>query len=268
MYPPTRNLNWVMPAEGVMVAIIVVGGVAPSSAPPLPSNPVLTVAADGGLDVAVALAIEVDLVVGDLDSVDPAGLAEARERGMEVRRFAAAKNHTDLELAIDAALEVEPSELVIVGGGGGRLDHLIGVLAALAGAAGRGANVTGYVGTDLIWLVGAEVCLDITAPPGTTLSLMPLGGPATVRRAIGLRWPLSGVMLSPWEALGVSNLTESPEVSIEVSDGVVAVIAPGPETPARTHRPPLVTGLVGTSPPVGCFRTTRPPSSPQPGEPR
>ena len=59
MYPPTRNLNWVMPAEGVMVAIIVVGGVAPSSAPPLPSNPVLTVAADGGLDVAVALAIEV-----------------------------------------------------------------------------------------------------------------------------------------------------------------------------------------------------------------
>lgn len=187
---------------------------------------------------------------------------------MEVRRFAAAKNHTDLELAIDAALEVEPSELVIVGGGGGRLDHLIGVLAALAGAAGRGANVTGYVGTDLIWLVGAEVCLDITAPPGTTLSLMPLGGPATVRRAIGLRWPLSGVMLSPWEALGVSNLTESPEVSIEVSDGVVAVIAPGPETPARTHRPPLVTGLVGTSHPVGCFRTTRPPSSPQPGEPR
>ena len=89
-----------------MVAIIVVGGVAPSSAPPLPSNPVLTVAADGGLDVAVALAIEVDLVVGDLDSVDPAGLAEARERGVEVRRFAAAKNHTDLELAIDAALEV------------------------------------------------------------------------------------------------------------------------------------------------------------------
>ena len=81
------------------------------------------IAADSGLTVALALGLSVDLVVGDLDSVEPRALARARAAGVEIEQHPAAKNHTDLALAMDAAVTRGATRIVVVGGHGGRLDH-------------------------------------------------------------------------------------------------------------------------------------------------
>ena len=222
-----------------MVAVIYVGGMGPSALPTLPDNPVVRIAADGGLDLAVALGADVDIVVGDLDSVSPQALAAARARGVEVRTSPGDKDQTDLELAIACAEQFGASRLVVIGGGGGRLDHLLGVLAALAGAALRGMDVVAHPGEDLLRFVTPGVRLDLPVQPGQTVSLVPVGGPATGVRAAGLTWPLTDATLDPFEAIGVSNRATTSMVTVEIAAGVVAVILPGPESESTTDSVPL-----------------------------
>ena len=73
------------------------------------------------------------------------------------------------------------------------------------------------------------------------LSLVALGGPARVARTTGLRWPLVDRELPALAGLGVSNVVEDTPASVELTDGVVAVVvphepAPGPSTPQSTDR--------------------------------
>ncbi len=64
----------------------------------------VVIAADSGLGHALALGCAVDLVVGDLDSVDPDDARRARRpAGAVVEQHPADKDATDLELALDAA---------------------------------------------------------------------------------------------------------------------------------------------------------------------
>ncbi len=64
------------------------------------------VAADSGLDLARLLGVPVDLVVGDFDSADPAGVAAAVAAGSRLERHPVDKDATDLELALDAVLRL------------------------------------------------------------------------------------------------------------------------------------------------------------------
>lgn len=60
----------------------------------------LVIAADGGLRWAQKLEVRVDVVVGDMDSVDAAALAEVEAGGAEIVRHDPDKDATDLELAL------------------------------------------------------------------------------------------------------------------------------------------------------------------------
>lgn len=65
----------------------------------------LVIAADSGFDHASALELKVDLVVGDFDSISP----KARLGQVATEVHPRDKEHSDLELALDAALvRVQP----------------------------------------------------------------------------------------------------------------------------------------------------------------
>src|SRR4051794_26538968 len=113
--------------------IIVTGGEPPHPgvAAHLPTGADV-IAADSGLDHADDLGLAVRLVVGDLDSVSKDALERARDAGVAVQEHASEKDETDLELAMAAAVARGADRLVIVSGGGGRLDPLLAGVAALA----------------------------------------------------------------------------------------------------------------------------------------
>src|SRR5207244_5111418 len=112
------------------VAIVFAGSapVAPALCGRLPAGAGV-IAADSGLGVAAALGVAVDLIVGDLDSADPGLVEAAIAKGTTVERHPAEKDATDLELAFDAALARGARRVVLVDGGGGGLDSLLGNLA-------------------------------------------------------------------------------------------------------------------------------------------
>ena len=93
----------------------------------------VVIAADGGAALADVLGWPIDALVGDFDSIEPDTLARTRAAGATVRAFPSDKDETDLELALAEARERAADEVIVVGGGGGRLDHLLGVIAALSG---------------------------------------------------------------------------------------------------------------------------------------
>ena len=88
-------------------AVIVIGG----SPPPhgvvarLPADRYV-IAADSGLDHALALGLPVDALIGDLDSVSDAGRRHAERSGMAIHHFPPDKDTTDTELAIALAISI------------------------------------------------------------------------------------------------------------------------------------------------------------------
>ena len=187
----------------------------------------LSIAADGGIDHAHRVGRDPDILIGDLDSVTPAGLARAEATGTEVLRHPADKDATDLELALDLVLErigpsAAPVDVLVIGGHGGHTDHLLANLLLLTSERYAGLRLTAWWGTDLLHVVRDTARL--TGRIGSTVTLLAVHGPATGVTTDGLRFPLTDAELQPGSSLGVSNRLAAPSATVTVADGVVAVL--------------------------------------------
>lgn len=215
--------------------IVFTGGdpVAPSALDDLPDG-AFVVAADSGLDHARRLGRTVHLAVGDFDSASQAAIDEARDQGTVIDVHPRAKDHTDFELALDRALERSPRRLVVVGGHGGRLDHLLGNALALTIPAAAGVEVDAVIGSARVAVVTDRRTLRGT--PGELLTLLPLHGPATGVTTDGLLYPLRRETLTPGSTRGVSNQFLVPEAAVRLDAGVLLAVQPGEQGPPLPSR--------------------------------
>ncbi len=203
------------------------GGPARASLPDVP-NDALVIAANGGVAEAERLGFHVDLLVGDLDSADPAAVARVEAAGGSVQRHARDKDASDLELAMEAAIDAEVRRIVVVGGDGGRLDHLLGNAFLLASDRWADVAIEAVLGDARLWVVRGERTID--GEPGELVSLYAVGGPARGVTTVGLRWALTDGDLLPGSSLGLSNAFVAPSATVRVREGVVLAIRPGVET--------------------------------------
>jgi thiamine pyrophosphokinase len=182
------------------------------------------VAADGGLDRAAALGLDVDVVIGDLDSVSPTALAAAEAAGARVLRHPAAKDATDLELALDEAVRLGGRRVLLVASADGRLDHLLGSLLLLGADGYAGIELDAIVGGALVHGVRGERAL--RGSPGELLSLLALGGPATGVATEGLEYRLDGETLEPGSSRGISNTFTGGRAKVVVERGTLLAVRP------------------------------------------
>ena len=186
------------------------------------------VAADGGAELALALGVAVDVVVGDFDSISSESLVMLERSGARVERHPGEKDATDLALALDAALAFGPRRVLLVGGVGGRLDHLLGELLLLGAEAYAGVEVDALLGSAAVHVVRGERSL--VGTPGELVSLFALHGPAVGVVTEGLVYPLRGETLSAGSSRGVSNVFAAEEARISLERGVLLVVRPGDES--------------------------------------
>lgn len=213
-------------------AVIVLGGHAPRASTLAHLNPPFTViCADSGLDHALALRLQPDVVIGDFDSVTATALESVRRAGVTVVPFPPDKDRTDAELALHDALDRGATRISVLWGGGDRIDHVLGVFAALAHPR------LGELHTLVVWMdrdhlrvlhPGTELSIDLA--PGTLVSLMPLGSGDVRLTTDGLQWDLRDDVLQGHTARGVSNVVDRSPVRVRVDSGVLAVIAPDAAT--------------------------------------
>jgi thiamine pyrophosphokinase len=179
------------------------------------------IAADGGLRHVLALDLLPDLVIGDMDSADPAQLALVEERGSQIQRFPADKDETDLELAL-AAAQRNCNPIRIIGAIGGRLDQTIGnvYLLALPALSGRDVKLVG--GAQTTWLANPGE-IYIKGQPGDTLSLLPISAAATGITTYTLKYPLRHETLVVGPARGMSNVMLDHEARVTFETGILLV---------------------------------------------
>jgi thiamine pyrophosphokinase len=210
-----------------LTAIVVTGGAAvPASVRDDLPDSAWVVAADSGLEHARRIGLPVDVVVGDLDSV-PERILEGFSGPVE--HHPADKDHTDLQLALElVARHGHIDRLIVVGGGGGRLDHLLGNVAVLAAPAYAHLRVEWLTGAERVHVVWDHV--ELHGHAGDVVSLMAIGGPALGVTTEGLQWPLRGARLDPSTSLGMSNVMQGAVATVNVSEGRLLTIQPDPES--------------------------------------
>jgi thiamine pyrophosphokinase len=186
--------------------------------------PALVVAADSGLEHARSLGLRVDVVVGDFDSVDPDLLDEARRAGVTIEEHPAEKDATDLELALDAAVARGARRITVVGGAGGRLDHLLANTALLGASRFAGVVLDAWLGTARLVVVRDHAT--VTGKPGSLCTLLAVDGPARGVTTKGLKYPLSDDVLQPGSTRGVSNELVDTSAHVSVSDGTLVLVQP------------------------------------------
>jgi thiamine pyrophosphokinase len=221
-----------MPAEeGVSEEIVVVvsGGEPPdrravSAVPPGAS----VIAADRGLEHALALGLDVTVAVGDFDSASPEAVASAEAAGIRIERHPPEKDSTDLELALDLAAANDPARILVLAGDGGRLDHQLASLLILGSDRYARSEIDAFVGDARLHVVRTERSLD--GAPGELVSLLALHGPAIGVVTHGLVYPLQGETLEAGSSRGVSNVFAAKSASISLERGVLLVIRPGEAT--------------------------------------
>lgn len=175
----------------------------------------VVVAADGGARVPLPEGTRLTAVIGDLDSLGDA--AALRAAGVAVHRIAEQET-TDLEKCLAT---VAAPLLVGVGFLGGRVDHELAALNALARNPGRAVVLLGEA--DVCFLCPPLLALDL--PAGTRVSFFPLA-PVTGRVSEGLFWTVAGVAMAPDGRVGTSNRALGGPVRVGFDAPAVIAILP------------------------------------------
>ncbi len=193
------------------------------------------IAADGGAACLDALGYIPDLLVGDMDSVEPALLERLEDEGSSIQRHPAQKDETDAELALKAAAALSPHEIIVLGALGGRIDHALGNLALLAMPELDGIPTYVWDGLSLSWLVTESS--EIWGTPGDTVSLIPWGGDAVGIVTEGLAYPLQGETLDMGPSRGISNVLAEVPARVTLQEGRLLVVhTPAEENDSDEHR--------------------------------
>jgi thiamine pyrophosphokinase len=200
---------------------------APEIARWLPS-PAHVIAVDRGYAHAIELGVDVDELIGDFDSLDPALLAAARERGVAITSYPVAKDFTDLDLALQRAIEVAAIDITVVCGEGweDRFDHVAAQLGLLANPKFASYSLAAWFGTTFVSSAHPSKPLRVSGRLGETISLLAIGGDATGVVTTGLKYPLANETVSPFGTRSVSNEFAESRATISIEDGSLLVIIP------------------------------------------
>jgi thiamine pyrophosphokinase len=186
----------------------------------------LILAADGGAKHCRALGIWPQMLIGDLDSLEPALRAELAGRRVQLISHPARKDETDFELALLHARQAGAEAVSVLGGLGRRWDHSLANLTLAAAERFAGLHITFLHGSQRLLALRGQATLEAT--PGSRVSLIPLGQDARGVTTRGLEYPLMDETLPFGSSRGVSNVVTSENPSVEIAAGVLlCVLSPG-----------------------------------------
>ncbi|MDO8754139.1 MAG: thiamine diphosphokinase [Anaerolineales bacterium] len=182
------------------------------------------IAADGGTHHALALGRTPNIIIGDLDSAT-FDLRPLTEKGTQVIQFPKDKNETDLELAIQHALTLNPEQIIILAALGGRLDQTLGNIALISDS--FILHPSSFIlhlddGIEEVFFCRDECKINGTV--GDIVSLIPWQGEVTGIVTTGLKWTLQNETLYPQKTRGISNEMLNDTATIQIKSGLLLIV--------------------------------------------
>ena len=199
------------------------------------------IAADAGYRHLDTRGIVPNVAIGDFDSLgyvpkeDKQASVQLKEdvdagtpKNIRVMQYPEDKDKTDLELAIDEALNMKPQILMIYGALGRRLDQYLSSIQMLSHIADHRVGV---------FCVGdKEACAVVNGPSefglgipnddslDKTISIFSLTDVSLVEASQGLKWPYTNTAITNSMSLGVSNEITANPMKIKVKMGKILLV--------------------------------------------
>lgn len=207
-----------------MKAVIVAdGGHAPADSGLL-ADAELIIAADGGTEWLDEQGIAPHLVVGDLDSANPALIDRLASARVSIERHPVDKEASDLELGVAAARKVGADDIVVLGALGGALDHLLANVLLLGSTALAGRSIRLVHGSTSARVLTGPADAELDAPAGARVSLLAVGPAAEGVTTRGLRWRLAADRLEPGSSRGLANVVETVPAGVSLVAGRLLIV--------------------------------------------
>ena len=175
-------------------------------------------AADSGLDLALQYGIEPELIVGDMDSLENRNILDTIPEDRKII-FPVDKDETDTEIGISLLHQKGFHRVTVIGGGGGRIDHFLGILYLFF----RDKYPIEWYTHDY-----QIVCIDkpvtIHGKIGGTVSFFPSSKGTCRAKSRGLKWNLDGLDWSVGDC-GISNIIAESQCSVIPEEGRIMLVA-------------------------------------------
>ncbi|OQY40220.1 MAG: thiamine diphosphokinase [Spirochaetaceae bacterium 4572_7] len=175
--------------------------------------------ADSGLDWVIQNDVEFDMLVGDMDSVmDLKSLSMVPNE--KVLKFPKDKDDTDTVIGLKHLLHLKGESTILIGGGGGRIDHLLGIVSIF--------------NTDLapdVWYTAQEIIYKVDKKFSlanfykSSVSIYPINKVRCSIESNGLKWDLDCVDWT-YKSIGISNSVVSIDGWIDPKDNRILLIIP------------------------------------------
>jgi thiamine pyrophosphokinase len=163
---------------------------------------------------------------GDFDSVSAAEMAEIEEAVSDLNKFKPEKDETDMELALNWALEQKPESIAIFGATGGRLDHLMANIQLLIKPLGNDAQIH-------IDIIDEKNILFVKKPGTYTVSKMdeykyisflPVTPAVSGMTLENFKYPLKDCHIPMGSTLCISNELIRGHGTFSFSEGILLVV--------------------------------------------
>lgn len=187
-----------------------------------PASPSLIVCVDGGARHARNMGLNIDVLLGDFDSISNDDYNFFVESGAEVLKFSELKDETDTELAVEYAIKKGCKSIIIFGGLGTRMDHSLANIFLLKKMLDRG--VQGYIVNENneITLINKQCILE--KEENTKVTLLPFTETVEGISTKGLLYELKDAILEVGPSRGISNEFTKDKAEISIKKGLLLVI--------------------------------------------
>ncbi len=189
---------------------------------------------NGGTAHALDLGLKPDLVIGDLDSLQSTDRGKIDQMKVRFIKSPSEKDKSDLELAIDHAVGLNPEEILIIGAlGGKRFDHAFINVLLLDIPLRKQIPARIIDENQEIFLARKEIVL--SGDKGIYLSLFALTDKVSGIVTEGLKYPLNNESLYFASTRGLSNELTATEARVSFKSGLLLIV--------KTPAPAAVTGF-------------------------
>lgn len=182
------------------------------------------IAADKGVEYAIALGIKPTRIMGDFDSLKPEVAEKMTGFGVPIETFPPEKDYTDTHLAIMKAMELGAKEITILGATGTRLDHVMANIGLLQMIMEAGVRPYIVDANNKITMIKDQLTIKKEDAFGKYVSLIPYTEEVTGINLTGFYYPLTDATLTIGISQGISNEITDDVANVSVKTGHLLVI--------------------------------------------
>lgn len=182
------------------------------------------IASDKGLEILDKYNIIPNYIIGDFDSIDKNILSKyINNKEIVIRKLNPEKDYTDTHMAIKLSIELNSTDVTILGAIGTRIDHTIANVHILKETLEKGIDCRIVDNRNEIQLINKKAVLEMDKEY-KYISLIPLTTKVEEITLRGFKYPLSNATLEVGHSIGVSNEQYDKIAEIDLKSGILIMI--------------------------------------------